>query len=605
MSARPLQSEERDREIFDVVIVGGGVAGAIVAKELCRDRKRVLMLEAGTGDLEWSSYESYLNTFYQAPIKVPNSPYPKNPFAAEPSVLDIETSDDPAKPYETTGYFKQTGPLPFSSDYLRRLGGTTLHWLGTCLRMLPDDFNTRSRYGVGLDWPLDYDDLNVFYEKAEEELGVAGDVSDQEYLGLHFTDGYRFPMQRMPPSYLDRFLGSTLDGRKMRIRREKFDTSVVSTPQARNGVPNPEFNGGKGYSTIGAVGRPLTGHRCEGNANCVPICPVQAKYTALRTLASPDESRLKVETQCVATEVLHDNDRNVEGIRYKRYRDGHWEDTRIARGRIYVLAANAIENAKLLLASGLNSATDLVGRHLMDHPTFLVPGYAPKNIGAFRGPLSTSGIPGFRNGAFRERSAAFRIECDNSGNAWANGDPGATVNALIDQGLRREELWRAVRRSLPTEVQINFLMEQLPNPLNRVTIDPNVRTKDGELRPVIHYDLTSYEKEGFRAARRVSRRLFRRARIRNATTTDPSSPTYFQYRGTGFQFSGAGHLAGTHIMGSTPNMSVVDENQKFWGLSNLYAIGCGSMPNMGTSNPTLTLAALSYKTAKYLIERAL
>jgi choline dehydrogenase-like flavoprotein len=60
----------------------------------------------------------------------------------------------------------QTGPMPFSSDYLRAKGGTTLHWLGTCLRMLPNDFRLRSQYRHGVDWPISYQQLRPYYEEA-------------------------------------------------------------------------------------------------------------------------------------------------------------------------------------------------------------------------------------------------------------------------------------------------------------------------------------------------------------------------------------------------------------------------------------------------------
>ena len=143
---------------YDAVIVGGGISGALVAKRLAAEGKRVLILEAGADDGDKpETYRAYHTAYQLNPIKVPNSPYAQNPSAPSPTVLDIGPIA-PGAP-DHAGYFVQKGPLPFRSDYLRALGGTSLHWLGTCLRMQPRDFRTASEFGHGVDWPLSYDDI--------------------------------------------------------------------------------------------------------------------------------------------------------------------------------------------------------------------------------------------------------------------------------------------------------------------------------------------------------------------------------------------------------------------------------------------------------------
>ncbi|WP_293124081.1 NAD(P)-binding protein [Okeania sp. SIO1I7] len=187
-----VDSETVSKTKYDAVIVGAGVAGAIVAKQLSQQGKNVLILEAGTGEgFTLKGFQNYIETFYSAVNKNPNSPYPYNPNA--PSPTD-----------GLYGYFEEKGPLPLSGSYTRILGGTTMHWEGKTIRMLPEDFELRKNYGQGLDWPISYEELQPYYRDAEYEIGVAGDVEEQKELGARFEEGYVFPMRKLPPSYLDK-----------------------------------------------------------------------------------------------------------------------------------------------------------------------------------------------------------------------------------------------------------------------------------------------------------------------------------------------------------------------------------------------------------------
>src|SRR5262249_35969307 len=157
----------------------------------------VLLLEAGAeAGLSPEGYRAYIERYQSALIKVPNSPYPPNPNAPSPSVLDV----DPLTPGHVAdkGYLVQRGPHPFRSDYLRAPGGTTLHWMGTCLRLLPNDFRMRSEYGHGVDWPIAARDLEPHYAAAEREIGVSGSADEQRAAGLPLPEGYVYPMRKIP-----------------------------------------------------------------------------------------------------------------------------------------------------------------------------------------------------------------------------------------------------------------------------------------------------------------------------------------------------------------------------------------------------------------------
>jgi choline dehydrogenase-like flavoprotein len=180
----------------DVVIVGGGVAGAMVAVNLARAGKSVLVLEAGSdGALTPNHYSDILSTLHAmgSARGTPNGPYPVNHDAPSPN----DSKRDP--------YFVQIGQKQFLSDYLRMLGGSTLHWQGTTLRMLPNDFRMQCTYGQGVDWPISYDELEPFYREAEHEIGVSANVVDQQIFGVWFEKGYVYPMERMPQSLSDQY----------------------------------------------------------------------------------------------------------------------------------------------------------------------------------------------------------------------------------------------------------------------------------------------------------------------------------------------------------------------------------------------------------------
>ena len=137
----------------DVIIVGSGISGALLAAKLSASGVKVAILEAGARVNRTEARQR----FWDAPIRVPECPYPPTPQAEHP------VSNDPDY------WYRQAGPNKFKSTYLKVVGGTTWHWLGTCLRFMPNDFRLRTAHGRGLDWPIGYDDLEPFYSKAEHE----------------------------------------------------------------------------------------------------------------------------------------------------------------------------------------------------------------------------------------------------------------------------------------------------------------------------------------------------------------------------------------------------------------------------------------------------
>lgn len=590
---------------YDAVIVGSGISGAIVAKQLAAAGKSVLILEAGIGE----PYEDLLQRFYGTASKDNQSPYALNPNAPTPRSGDVHKIV-PGRP-DASAYLVQTGPYGSDTTYTRVLGGTTMHWEAKVIRMLPEDFRMRTLYGRGLDWPITNEDIEPYYQMAEREMGVSADRDESEYLGTLFAKGYEFPMKGLPLSYLDEEVDRGIRGTTVDILEERFDLRVRPFPQARNGIPNPKYDGGKGFTPVTAVSDHQSdmGGRCQGNNACVPLCPVQAKYNAGKTLAAAmaQKGKVRVLKQAIASRVLVDPDSGrVTGIEYQHYRDPDRAQatTHVVRGDIYVLAANAIENPRLMLASRLGSRSGLMGRNLMDHAYLLSWALMPEICGTMRGTNCTGGIVDLRGGAFRRHQAAFSVDIHNDGWGWAVGSPYSDLIELVDnQNKFGGDLRRALIDRVSRQLQLAFMIEVMPEESNRVTVDPAYTDRLGNMRPIISYNIPDYTMRGAAYARQLARLVFQRLGAADYTAYDPADYGYVPFEGEGYVIRGGNHIAGTHVMGSDPGTSVVDADQRSWEHENLYLVGAGSMPTVATANTTLTLAALCFRSAEAMLKQ--
>jgi choline dehydrogenase-like flavoprotein len=313
-----------------VVIVGSGVAGAIVAKQLLERSpsvERVIMLEAGTPvpQMDRRKWMDYVTTW--------KLPYDPN--------KDIRQDYDLA-----------SGKIAFEGGRLFAKGGSTMHWGGWAFRYKPEDFHTRSNVEREIDWPFGYDDLERYYWQAEQFLGVAGDsaVDDPPRYGRPY------PHAAPPMVAGDAGVKSSL---------ERLGLAYTHFPVAR------------------------FADRCVTTGTC-RYCPVGGRYSATQTLDELERmhgpsGRFMIRTGAAVQSVISDGANTARGVVYS---DSASDRMTILEADVVVLCAGAVETPKILLASdarswpaGLGNQSGHVGRHFKIHPMLYVDARMERNVG--------------------------------------------------------------------------------------------------------------------------------------------------------------------------------------------------------------------------------
>ncbi|MFN2432974.1 MAG: GMC family oxidoreductase [Gemmatimonadota bacterium] len=513
--------------VSDVCIVGAGPAGSVLAARLAQAGLTVTLLEAGP---RWSLAE-------RAAL-VPLYLRGRNPW---------EVRGPGWHGYTNAG---ETS-YKLGENRAQGVGGGTLHWEGYTPRLAPEDFRLRSRHGVGEDWPFGYDELEPFYVRAEAELGVAGAAD-----GGAPPRSAPYPLEPFPHSYADRFYAAACG---------QLGIAFGHLPQARNSRPY----GGRAA--------------CAACGTCF-VCPTGAKATTDLTHveAALATGRTTLLTGTVVQRLLA-RGRRVEGAR-ARMREGEPVEP---RAEVFVLAAGAVENARLLLlsrgeghAEGLANSSGLVGRCLMMHPVVDVFGTVPRELFPYRTGFSTGASFHFASPPDRARVGSLLLEFMNN----AGPQPAEVVLGSDRWGEHLEE---TIRDRFGRTAQVRFLVEQLPHPENAVELDADVADPAGSPVPRLRLALREHERRTMARAEEIGRGILQRMGAQDVGRRD----------------SFAAHQAGTARMGADPHASVVDADLRAHDADNLYVLGSSAFPTAGAANPTLTIAALALRLGDHLVER--
>lgn len=522
----------------DVVVIGAGVCGSLLATRLAKAGKSVLLLESGPKVGRAELVERFRESAFKSDFM---SPYPYSELAPQPRFTP-----------EPNHYLEQTGPHAFQAQYIRMFGGTSWHWAAQLWRYLPNDFRQHSVYGIGKDWPISYDDLEDYYYQAEVIAGVGGSMDTGS------PRAKPFPMERVPASWLQQRV----------TERLAPDFKVLDDCTGRNS---------HSYD-----GRPA----CCGNNNCMPLCPIDAQYHGGIAASQAEASGVKIVTEAVVYKLEHDSQGKITAVHYY-----DWEKvSHRVTGQTFVLSANAIETPKLLLMStsekfptGIANTRDNVGRNLCDHPAIGITFDVDEPIWPGRGPVSPSSIGQFRDGDFRSEHAPFRIDISNASQV------AAVTKELLAEGYYGKNLEEQIRFRAARRLSIKNALEQLPDRNNRVTLSDK---KDalGLPTPALYWSMDDYVLKGTEVTRQCYDQIAAKLGATNIKHSKSGA------------FSNRQHITGTLSMGLDPANSVTDQWGRAHDHQNLFMVGTGVMPTVGTCNVTLTAMALALRTADKVLE---
>jgi choline dehydrogenase-like flavoprotein len=530
----------------DVIVVGSGVVGAMIADQLAAQGYSVLILEAGLRIERAQALENWRNMPFENRVGSDyQGLYPQAPNAPAPLY------------WPENNYVGLHGPdgSGFKQGYLRTVGGTTWHWAASCWRHLPVDLRMRSTYGVGRDWSISYDELEPYYCRAEQELGVAGPRDPALQSPANRSKPY--PMDMVPWSYGDTRFAQVVNAEGYRS---------VPIPQARSTRP---WNG-----------RPT----CCGNNNCQPICPIGAMYNGIHHVQRAEAKGVKILAEAVVYKIDTDENNRVTAVHwYTADRRSHK-----ATGKVFVLACNALETPRLLLLAanernpnGIANSSDQVGRYMMDHSGFHCTFLANEPLWIGRGPAQSSCLVGPRDGAYRARYSANKMILNNISRV------GPATQQALKLGLVGKALDDEIRRRAIFGVDLSISLEPLPDPNNRVTLSKDRRDPLGLACPDVYYDVGDYVRRGAEAAHRQLEHigsLFGAAEFNITTALNANN-----------------HIMGGTIMGTGREDSVVDGDCRAHDHDNLWLPGGGAMASASVVNSTLTMVALGLKAADSIV----
>jgi gluconate 2-dehydrogenase alpha chain len=589
----------RALERFDVCIVGSGAGGGTAAHVLTAAGKNVLVLEAGPnpfpgldrpGELPFPLHSNdELKYSVRSYIGTDGFLEPRLFRPASDATSDTLSEDVNTLPKAVGGAFQHADcktPRFNAVDF--RLKSAMEETIAANPGLAVPGFGVDAGSANFVDWPFTYDDLEPFYTEAERLYGVQGEAGANPYESRR-SRGYP-----MPPG-VPMYLGLLIAG----------GAAATALPQVGPLRPHtyPAAINARFYDD-----RPpcvdcglCSGFGCPNNAKGSP-----AVTTLRRALLT---QRCQLRFNAMAAKLVNDG-RRVTGVEYI---DGSGARV-VATADAYVLAASAIESARLCLVSPtpaggvLGNASGQVGQNLMFHLQTNVNGFFLKRVHGQRGRAVTHGMSDCRG--VLPGGDAIRVLRDDSNQpvvamggicefGASQGQPiteDGLVYALSLPAGTRTRFGPALRnalRDLPIGQHLAGLImqaEDAPQRTNAVDVpDSGYRDVYGLPVPRITYRNHAYEN----AARQFYIPLLKQV-VANAGASEPFvTPCSVAAVGP----PSSRHVMGTLRMGNDPATSVLDASGRFHDLENLFAVDGSVFPTSSGYNPTLTIIAVALKIA--------
>jgi choline dehydrogenase-like flavoprotein len=535
----------------NAVVIGSGAGGGVVAKELAEAGLDVVVLERGRWVTPDEERKDDLRNQRTTALGVPYGPDEEK----EPRVF-VDTQGHAEVVWPADGAYQNNAAC---------VGGGTLSYGAMAWRYMAQDFRMKSLYGAPAgstleDWPITYDDLEPFYEKAEWEIGVSGDQSG---------DPFKAPRRRplpMPP------LPDSRETQLMKPAAQRLGWHPFYIPMLRNTVP---YNGRAGCMRC----RWCCGFACECDAKC------GTQNTVIPTALATGHCELR--TRSIVAGILLDSKGRARAVEYFDEHDRRQTQT----ADLVIVSGGAIESARLLLNSisdrfpqGLGNRFDWVGRNLQGHAYSGALGLFDQDVYDDLGPGAQIAICDFNHGnpgligGMMLANEFQRLPYQFT----SVGPPG-----LPRWGKAHKDFMRTwFRRS----ILIMGPSQEMPVFASRVQVDPRVRDYWGI--PVARLSGLDHP---------YNIELCRFASDKAELWLKEAGAIRTVRRQKAQQWLSAGqHQAGTCRMGNDPQTSVVDKHCKLHDVDNVFVIDASVHVTNGGFNPVLTIMAIAYYASDYI-----
>lgn len=579
---------------YDAIVVGSGAGGGQSAYTLTMAGVKVLMIEAGR-NYDPISETPMLKINGEAPLRA-------EPTADKPyGFYDATVGGGwvvPGEPYTNASSDPQR---QFTWWRARMLGGKTNHWGRIALRNGPYDFKMHTRDGLGLDWPIGYDDLAPYYDKVEMLIGVYGTNEGLENTPSS-SPGVLLPPPKARAGELLakqrlKKLGLPVVPSHRAVLTQKLDSATIPA-KLHPGNPRAQRILAEAMNARAA---------CFWATDCIRGCSIKATYQSTTVHLPPAMAtgNLDILPNALVREVTLNQRGRASGVIFVDKTtglEGH------VSARVVVLAASSCETVRILLNSksasfpqGLANSTGLVGKNIMDTVAASLGGHVPllENL-----PLHNEDGAGGEHvyvpwWLYKEQLAGklgfargYHVEF-STGRRMPTLGTAAGLESLTEGSYGRK-FKEDARRYYGSRMSFAGRGEMIPNKDSFCEIDPVV--KDNWGIPVLrfHWKWSDHETRQVEHMQRTFAELFE-AMGGKANRPEKAGINAIRRGGN------VKHEVGGAIMGNDPANSVVNSNCQAWEVPNLFLGDGAPFCSNADKNPTLTIMAVAWRTADYVL----